>query len=72
VIGVAVSRWRKAWIAATFGLAASASFVAIPAEAETFSLVVDYSCTDGIAGAQPVTLRAKVQIPTSVQTGSML
>ncbi|MGN9786982.1 hypothetical protein ACTMTF_36555 [Nonomuraea sp. ZG12] len=67
-----MSRWRKAWIAATFGLAASASFVAIPAEAETFSLVVDYSCTGGIAGSATVNLKARVQIPTTVQQGGML
>ncbi|MDA0635034.1 hypothetical protein OUY22_16570 [Nonomuraea sp. MCN248] len=44
----------------------------MPAEAQTFNLVVDYSCTDGVAGNAPVTLTARVKIPTSVQTGSML
>ncbi len=67
-----MSRWRKAWIAATFGLAASASFVAMPAEADTFNLVVDYSCTGGIAGNATINLKARVQIPTTVQQGGML
>ncbi|TXK35755.1 hypothetical protein [Nonomuraea sp. C10] len=44
----------------------------MPAEAQTFNLVVDYSCTNGVAGSAPVTLRARVQIPTTMQTGSML
>ena len=67
-----MNRWRKAWIAASVGLAASAAFVAMPAHADTFNLVVDYSCTGGVAGTQPVQLRARVQIPTTVQTGGML
>ncbi|MEU4579397.1 hypothetical protein [Nonomuraea sp. NPDC023979] len=67
-----MSRWRNAWIAASIGMAASAAFVAIPAKASTFNLVVDYSCTRGIAGDAPVTLRARVQIPTSMQVGGML
>ena len=67
-----MSRWRKALIAATVGLAASASFVAMPAEADTFNLVVDYSCTGGIAGNATINLKARVQIPTTVQQGGML
>ncbi|MFG1941648.1 hypothetical protein [Nonomuraea sp. NPDC048826] len=67
-----MSRWRKAWTAASVGLVASAGLLTMPAEAQTFNLVVDYRCTDGIAGSAPVTLTARVQIPTSVQTGSML
>lgn len=67
-----MSRWRKAWIAASVGVAASAGLLAMPAEAQTVNLVVDYRCTDGIAGSKPVTLTARVQIPTAVQTGSML
>lgn len=68
-----MSRWRKAWITASVGLAASAAFVAMPpAQADTASLVVNYSCTGGVAGSGPVTLTARVQIPTSVRTGNML
>ncbi|MFB4288714.1 hypothetical protein ACBI99_13800 [Nonomuraea sp. ATR24] len=53
-------------------MAASAAFVAIPAKASTFNLVVDYTCTGGIAGSSEVKLKARVQIPTAVQVGSML
>ncbi|WP_049563239.1 hypothetical protein [Nonomuraea sp. SBT364] len=67
-----MSRWRNAWIAASIGIAASSAFVAIPAKASTFSLVVDYTCTGGIAGSAEVKLKARVQIPTAVQVGSML
>ncbi|MEU8251494.1 hypothetical protein [Nonomuraea sp. NPDC048916] len=67
-----MNRWRKALIAASVGAAASAAFVAMPAKADTFSLVVDYSCTGGIAGSDEVKLRARVQIPTTVQQGGML
>ncbi|WP_433437280.1 hypothetical protein [Nonomuraea sp. CA-141351] len=48
-----MSRWRKALIAASVGMAASAAFVAtssIPGQAEA-SLVANYRCTGGIAGA---------------------
>ncbi|GGO68034.1 hypothetical protein [Nonomuraea cavernae] len=67
-----MKRWRKALIAASVGAAASAALVAIPARADTFSLVVDYTCTGGIAGSDEVKLRARVQIPTTVQQGGML
>ena len=66
-----MARWRKAMLAASVGIAAS-TFAATPATADTVSLVVDYSCTGGIAGPGPVTLRARVNIPTSVQVGGML
>ncbi|MEU6996732.1 hypothetical protein [Nonomuraea sp. NPDC046570] len=67
-----MARWRKALIASSLGLAASATFVAQPASANTAKLVVDYECTSGIAGSAPVQLRAKVSIPTVLKVGSTL
>ncbi|MEV4171903.1 hypothetical protein [Nonomuraea sp. NPDC049709] len=48
-----MSRWRKALIAASVGMAASAAFVvtsSIPGQAQA-SLVANYRCTGGIAGS---------------------
>ncbi|MET7459347.1 hypothetical protein [Nonomuraea sp. NPDC005501] len=47
-----MNRWRKALIAATVGMAASAAFVVAsqPGQAET-SLVAKYFCTGGVAGS---------------------
>ncbi|MEV0144643.1 MULTISPECIES: hypothetical protein [unclassified Nonomuraea] len=47
-----MNRWRKALIAATVGMAASAAFVVAsqPGQAEA-SLVAKYFCTGGVAGA---------------------
>ncbi|MEV0626934.1 hypothetical protein [Nonomuraea wenchangensis] len=67
-----MSRWRKALIAAGVGMAASAALVMTPAEAESFNLVVNYSCTGGIAGNNPVTIKARVNIPTVVEVGSAM
>ncbi|MEV4104532.1 hypothetical protein AB0J42_30170 [Nonomuraea sp. NPDC049649] len=44
----------------------------MPAEAQTFNMVVEYRCTGGIAGTDPVMLKARVQIPTSIETNTML
>ncbi|TMR23204.1 hypothetical protein ETD86_08850 [Nonomuraea turkmeniaca] len=67
-----MSRWRKALIAASVGVAASAAFVMTPADAQSFNLVVGYRCTGGIAGNGPVTLEARVNIPTAVQVGGSM
>lgn len=68
-----MTRWRKALIAGSLGMVAVAAFaVQQPASAETVNLVVDYSCTGGIAGPRPVTLRARVNIPTVVRKGGFL
>ncbi|MEU6720937.1 hypothetical protein ABZ897_56590 [Nonomuraea sp. NPDC046802] len=67
-----MSRLRKALIAASVGMAASAAFIMTPADADSFNLVVNYSCTGGVAGTQPVTLEARVNIPTVLQVGSAL
>ncbi|QFY06041.1 hypothetical protein GBF35_04545 [Nonomuraea phyllanthi] len=48
-----MSRWRKALIAASVGMVASAAYVAtssIPGQAES-SLVANYHCVDGVAGS---------------------
>ncbi|MFC4013335.1 hypothetical protein ACFOY2_39335 [Nonomuraea purpurea] len=67
-----MSRLRKALIAVSVGMAASAAFIMTPADADSFNLVVNYSCTGGIAGTQPVTLQARVNVPTVLQVGSSL
>ncbi|MFG1709042.1 hypothetical protein ACFLIM_38210 [Nonomuraea sp. M3C6] len=65
-----MSRWRKALIAASVGMAASAAYVvtsSIPGEAQA-SLVADYHCTGGIAGGG-VDLEARMT--PQVEAGTM-
>ncbi|MFI6602711.1 hypothetical protein ACIBHX_41205 [Nonomuraea sp. NPDC050536] len=56
-----MSRWRKALIAATVGVAASAalSISMSPGHAEA-SLVAKYNCTGGVAGTEGVQLEALI------------
>ncbi|MEV1167043.1 hypothetical protein [Nonomuraea sp. NPDC049784] len=66
-----MSRWRKAWIAASVGVAASAALVgtfSIPSQAEA-SLVANYRCTGGIAGAG---VELEARMTPQVEAGGLM
>ncbi|MFD1537358.1 hypothetical protein [Nonomuraea guangzhouensis] len=65
-----MSRWRKALIAASVGMAASAAFVvtSTPGEAES-SLVAKYLCTGGVAGSS---VQLEATITPRLTEGGML
>ncbi|MEU0566752.1 hypothetical protein ABZ297_15365 [Nonomuraea sp. NPDC005983] len=55
-----MNRLRKALVAASVGLAASAAFVAASSTSQADSLIVTYSCWGGVAGTTGVQLEAAV------------
>ncbi|MFD0467803.1 hypothetical protein ACFQ0B_05435 [Nonomuraea thailandensis] len=65
-----MSRWHKAFIAASLGMAATAGLVvtsSIPSQAAT-SLVINYRCTGGVAGSG---VELEARMTPQVQAGRM-